>query len=179
VVQVPLHACGGASMRRGLAVFCLSTALVASLTSCEQAPAKKSPTVQEVLASPDFDSLKPAVQFHVLARVDPSLNELSEGARPLVLKKLKDTRSSPSEHKLDWRIVQDQFNWDGEFEAKLIRDLEACRAEKSAPAAQPRYQVFKSGMRSWRLDTTDGTSCLLLTLPGDMDDPRMKSLSCL
>lgn len=44
--------------------------------------------------------------------------------------------------------------------------------------AKVRYQVFKSGSRSWRLDTTDGSKCLLLTLPGDLDNPRMKALSC-
>ena len=48
------------------------------------------PTVQDVLSKPDFDKLLPGVQFKVLAKVDPSLNSLSEEARPVILKRLKD-----------------------------------------------------------------------------------------
>jgi hypothetical protein len=40
------------------------------------------------------------------------------------------------------------------------------------------YQMFKEGFRTWRLDTVNGTSCIMLTTDSDWKKPETKHQSC-
>ena len=41
-----------------------------------------------------------------------------------------------------------------------------------------RYQMFREGYRTWRLDTVRGSSCIMLTVQNDWNKPETNRQSC-
>jgi hypothetical protein len=56
-------------------------------------------------------------------------------------------------------------------------DLKAAQQQVSECQAH-KYQVFKDGGRTWRLDTVTGSSCLLLTTKEDWKKLETMASSC-
>jgi uncharacterized coiled-coil protein SlyX len=63
---------------------------------------------------------------------------------------------------------------------KSERAVKAARAEtEQAKSATPRrYEVVKEGLRTWRLDTATGKTCLLLATDADWNKPDVAAQNC-
>lgn len=54
------------------------------------------------------------------------------------------------------------------------QEYDALKAEAAQAKQVGRYQVHREGLRTWRLDTATGRSCLLLATPADWDSKEGK-----
>ena len=52
----------------------------------------------------------------------------------------------------------------------LQQQVSECQSHK--------YQVYREGLRTWRLDTVTGETCLLLASEGDWKNPKTASMGC-
>jgi hypothetical protein len=66
----------------------------------------------------------------------------------------------------------------GQYE--LIRSDELAQLRKDAEIGRSigRYQMHQIGVRTWRLDTATGISCLLLTTDADWKKPEVQAEAC-
>jgi len=60
---------------------------------------------------------------------------------------------------------------------KVEGDLKAAQQQVSDCQAH-KYQVYKEGYRTWRLDTVTGATCLLLTTEVDWKNAKTASEAC-
>ena len=47
------------------------------------------------------------------------------------------------------------------------------------PYQAHRYETFKNGVRTWRMDTVKGSSCVMLTTEEDWKKPETSHQSCI
>ncbi|MGA8222400.1 MAG: hypothetical protein WB780_12155 [Candidatus Acidiferrales bacterium] len=57
-------------------------------------------------------------------------------------------------------------------------EYEQLKASAALAKQVGRYQLYREGVRTWRLDTATGRSCLLLTSEADWKNPDSLSASC-
>ena len=60
---------------------------------------------------------------------------------------------------------------------KAEADLKAAQQEVSACQAH-KYEIYRSGFRTWRLDTVTGATCILLTSDADWKKPETAAQGC-
>lgn len=65
-------------------------------------------------------------------------------------------------------------------EYEVITKIELAQLKKEAENGRSvgRYQTFTRGIRTWRLDTATGSSCLLLTSEEDWKKPDTAASGC-
>jgi len=66
----------------------------------------------------------------------------------------------------------------GKFSLISNDDLSALKHDAETGKSVGRYQVHREGFRTWRLDTTTGQTCLLLTSQEDWKKPETELQSC-
>jgi len=67
-----------------------------------------------------------------------------------------------------------------DLKQQLAESQESLRKaqEQVAECLVHKYQTFENGIRTWRLDTVTGNTCVLLTTPEDWKKPAIKNQSC-
>ena len=60
---------------------------------------------------------------------------------------------------------------------KVQTDLKAAQ-QQVAECQAHKYQIYKSGWRTWRLDTVTGSTCILLTSDDDWKKPETAAQGC-
>jgi hypothetical protein len=73
----------------------------------------------------------------------------------------------------DYKIVNSR-----EYEVVTKVDLAQLKKEAEIGRSVGRYQIFTRGVRTWRLDTATGRSCLLLTSDEDWKKPDTAASGC-
>jgi hypothetical protein len=66
----------------------------------------------------------------------------------------------------------------GKFTLISNEELSALKQEAETAKNVGRYQIHREGFRTWRLDTTTGYTCLLLTSVQDWKKPETQLSSC-
>lgn len=57
-------------------------------------------------------------------------------------------------------------------------DLEQLKLDASAGRSVGRYREYREGFRTWRLDTSTGSNCILLTTEWDWKKPETTAQGC-
>jgi hypothetical protein len=66
----------------------------------------------------------------------------------------------------------------GQYTMVSNQELATLRHDAEAGKSVGRYQVHREGFRTWRLDTSNGELCLLLTSQEDWKKPETEAQSC-
>jgi hypothetical protein len=66
----------------------------------------------------------------------------------------------------------------GQYALVSNQELSALKHDAETVKNMGRYQIHREGFRTWRLDTTTGEICLLLTSEGDWKKPETELQSC-
>jgi hypothetical protein len=66
----------------------------------------------------------------------------------------------------------------GEFELVKKDELTVLRHDADLGKHTGRYQIYKNGFRTWRLDTATGDTCILLTSEEDWKSPKTNASGC-
>ena len=73
----------------------------------------------------------------------------------------------------DYKVVDSR-----EYEVITKAELAQLKKEAEIGRSVGRYQTFTRGIRTWRLDTATGSSCLLLTSEEDWKKPDTAASAC-
>ncbi len=57
-------------------------------------------------------------------------------------------------------------------------DLKKLQDDAALGKSVGRYQIYRAGVRTWRLDTATGVTCLLLTTDADWNKPSIQAQAC-
>jgi len=78
-----------------------------------------------------------------------------------------------TDHKaLQQKLVDEETDYKA-LQQKLVDSQETLRK-----AQEHKYQIFHHGLRTWRLDTVVGGSCIMLTTPEDWKESDTMRQSC-
>jgi hypothetical protein len=66
----------------------------------------------------------------------------------------------------------------GQYELVKKDELSQLRQDAQIGKSVGRYQIYRSGFRTWRLDTATGRTCILLTTDDDWKKPDITLSSC-
>lgn len=66
----------------------------------------------------------------------------------------------------------------GQYELVSKAELQELRAAAATAKAVGRFQLYRDGLRTWRLDTATGTTCIFLAAKADWDNPETQSQRC-
>jgi hypothetical protein len=108
----------------------------------------------------------------------PALVHLATGVLLLVL--VSFTAGCESSPEILTNSELDSLNKlrSGQYALVSNQELATLRQEAEVGKSVGRYQIHREGFRTWRLDTTDGQVCLLLTSQEDWKKPDTEAQSC-
>ncbi len=66
----------------------------------------------------------------------------------------------------------------GQYELVKKDEISQLRQDAQIGKSVGRYQIYRSGFRTWRLDTATGKTCVLLTTDEDWKKPDIALSSC-
>jgi len=66
----------------------------------------------------------------------------------------------------------------GEYQFVKKEELDQLKRDADIGKSVGRYQAYRQGYRTWRLDTSTGETCLLLTTEADWKNPETTARSC-
>ena len=66
----------------------------------------------------------------------------------------------------------------GQYTLISNQELTTLKHEADTGQNTGRYHIFRSGVRTWRLDTDTGRVCVLLASAADWNKPEIKAQSC-
>jgi hypothetical protein len=79
--------------------------------------------------------------------------------------------------KSKYEDVQKKANETAKKLADVGEQLQKAREQIGVYQAH-RYEMFRQGFRTWRMDTVKGTSCIMLTNDSDWKNPATDHQSC-
>lgn len=66
----------------------------------------------------------------------------------------------------------------GDYELIKKKELTELRRQADLGKSIGRYQIYRSGFRTWRLDSSTGMTCILLTSEDDWKKPNTAAQGC-
>jgi hypothetical protein len=66
----------------------------------------------------------------------------------------------------------------GAYELIKKEDLAQLKHDADLGKAVGRYQIYRNGFRTWRLDSSTGNTCILLTTEADWKTPEAMASAC-